>query len=56
MDILQNTVIVLVAATAFWIYLKLNARLVFLEHEVRWLRQELESLKPTEIRSIYDRK
>jgi hypothetical protein len=30
---------------------KLKERIDFLEHEVRWLRQELEELKPAEIRS-----
>ena len=44
----------LVAATAFWVYLKLKERIEFLEHEVRWLRRELEALKPTEIKSAYD--
>ena len=44
----------LVGATAFWGYLKLQERISFLEHEVRWLRSELESLKPTEVKSTYD--
>ena len=56
MDIFQNVAIVAVAATAFWAYMRLKTSLEFLEHEVRWLRQELESLKPTEIRSAYDQK
>lgn len=54
MDALQTAAIVLVAATAFWIYAKLKERIEFLEHEVRWLRSELEGLKPTEIKSAYD--
>jgi hypothetical protein len=54
MDAIQGFAILLVAATAFWVYIKLKERLDRLEHEVRWLRQELEELKPTEIRSNYD--
>jgi hypothetical protein len=44
----------LVAATALWGYWKLQERISFLEHEVRWLRNELESLKPREVKSAYD--
>ncbi len=54
MDAFQTVVIVLVAATAFWAYMKLKERIEFLEHETRWLRNELEALKPTEIKSAYD--
>lgn len=54
MDMLQSLVILLVGATAFWVYLKLKTRIEFLEHEVRWLRKELEDLKPTEVKSAYD--
>jgi ABC-type uncharacterized transport system permease subunit len=54
MDIFQSLAILLVAATAFWVYIKLKQRIEFLEHEVRWLRNELEMLKPTEIRSLND--
>jgi hypothetical protein len=44
----------LVAATAFWLHTRLGERIALLEHEVRWLRQELETMKPTEVRSAYD--
>ena len=54
MDLIQSLAILLVAATAFWVYIKLKQRIEFLEHEVRWLRSELEMLKPTEVRSIND--
>ena len=50
-DILTLT---LIAGTALWGYLKLQERISFLEHEVRWLRNELEALKPREIKSSYD--
>ena len=56
METVQSLVILLVGGTSFWIYLKLKARIEFLEHEVRWLRKELEDLKPTEVRSVYDRR
>ena len=54
MDNVLSLAIALVGATAFWGYLKLQERINFLEHEVRWLRSELESLKPTEVKSSYD--
>jgi dihydrodipicolinate synthase/N-acetylneuraminate lyase len=54
MDAFQTAAIVLVGGTAGWVYLKLKERIQFLEHEVRWLRKELEALKPTEIKSEYD--
>lgn len=53
MDIFLTVVIVLVVVTAYSVYTRLTQRLEFLEHEVRWLRQELEALKPTEIQSSY---
>lgn len=54
MDILQNLALLLIGGTAFWVYSKLKERLELAEHEIRWLRQELETLKPTEIKSAYD--
>jgi hypothetical protein len=54
MDIAQSLVILLVGATACWVYLKLKARIEFLEHEVRWLRKELEDLKPTDVKTAFD--
>lgn len=46
MEFVQNAALVLIAATAVWIYMTLRDRLEFLEHEVRWLRRELDALKP----------
>lgn len=54
MDAVQSLAIVLVAGTSFWVYIRLKQRIDFLEHEVRWLRSELEMLKPTEVRSAND--
>jgi hypothetical protein len=54
MESIQGFAILLVAATAFWFYIRLKERLDAIEHEVRWLRQELEELKPTEVRSNFD--
>jgi hypothetical protein len=55
MEAFQTVAIVLFGGTAGWAYLKLKERIEFLlEHEVRWLRDELEALKPTEIKSEYD--
>ncbi len=54
MDAFQSLAIVVVGFTAFWVFLKLKERIELLEHEVRWLRSELEALKPREIRSAYD--
>ena len=54
MDMMQNLGILVVAATAFWFFLKIKDRIDFLSHEIRWLRKELESLKPVEINSEYD--
>jgi hypothetical protein len=44
-----SLVLVLLAGTGYWSIMKLRERLVFLEHEVRWLGSELESLKSREI-------
>jgi hypothetical protein len=46
--------IVLIAGAVLWGFMKLQERISFLEHEVRWLRNELESLKPREVKSAYD--
>jgi hypothetical protein len=54
MHVLDHLPLALIAATALWGFLKLQERITFLEHEVRWLRNELESLKPREVKSIYD--
>ena len=54
MDAIQSLAIFLVGATAFWVFVKLKQRIEFLEHEVRWLRKELEMLKPTEVHSLND--
>ena len=54
MDALQNLAMLFIAATIFWAYLKLKDRIEFLEHEVRWLRKEIEDMKPAEIRSAND--
>lgn len=45
MDVAQNIAILIVAATAFWAFLALRKRIEFLEHEVRWLRSELNDIK-----------
>ncbi len=54
MDLFQSLTIVLVALLVVWISSRLKSRIEVLEHEVRWLRMELESVKPTEIKSAYD--
>lgn len=54
MNALDILTLTLIAGTALWAYLKLQERISFLEHEVRWLRNELESLKPREVKSAYD--
>jgi hypothetical protein len=54
MHALDVMAIALVAATALWGFLKLQERISFLEHEVRWIRNELELLKPREVESAYD--
>lgn len=45
MDDAQNIAILMVAATSFWVFLTLKKRIEFLEHEVRWLRSELNDIK-----------
>ncbi len=54
MDAIQNLGMLVIAATALWTYLKLKERIEFLEHEVRWLRKEMEDMKPAEVKSVYD--
>ena len=54
LEIQTAIVLLIVVAMAYWLYVNLTKRLEFLEHEVRWLRSELESLKPQEVRSKYD--
>jgi len=54
MDAFQTVAIVLFGGTAGWAFLKLKERIDFLEHEVRWLRNELETMKPTESESESD--
>jgi Tfp pilus assembly protein PilN len=45
MDGAQSIAILLVAATSFWVFITLKKRIDFLEHEVRWLRSELNDIK-----------
>jgi hypothetical protein len=54
MNAFMSMALLLLAGTGYWSLMKLRERLAFLEHEVRWLRSELENLKPREIRSIND--
>lgn len=54
MDVFLMAAIALVIATAFWMVMRLTQRVELLEQEVRWLRKELEALKPVEIKSAYD--
>lgn len=54
MDVITTIGLVLVISTSISVYVRLNERIGLLEHEVRWLRQELEELKPTEVKSVYD--
>ena len=54
MAAIQNLVMLVIVATVFWTYLKLKERIEFLEHEIRWLRKEMEDMKPTEIKSAND--
>jgi hypothetical protein len=54
MDMFRDIALLVVAVTTFWVYMGLKTRLEFLEHEVRWLRKELDSLKPAEAGSAYD--
>lgn len=54
MDAIQNVVILMIAGTVIWSFLKLKDRIEFLEQEVRWLRAELNNLKPGGYRGEYD--
>ena len=45
MDEAQSIAILIVAATSFWAFIALGKRIDFLEHEVRWLRSELNDIK-----------
>ncbi len=56
MDTIQNVIFLVIATTGFWALVALQRRISLLEHEVRWLRQELETLKPTEVVSEFDPK
>ncbi len=49
MENVQSVAILLVAATTFWVFLTFKKRLEFLEHEVRWLRSELNDIKLVDI-------
>ena len=48
MEAFQTAAIILFGGTAGWVYLKLKERVQFLEHEVRWLRNEPEAIKSAE--------
>ena len=54
MEALQFSIFVLTLAVVGWLGFELRRRFELLEHEVRWLRSELEGLKPREVRSIHD--
>jgi biopolymer transport protein ExbB/TolQ len=41
----QSIAVLIVAATSFWAFIALRKRIEFLEHEVRWLRSELNDIK-----------
>lgn len=41
----QSIALLIVAATSFWAFIALRKRIEFLEHEVRWLRSELNDIK-----------
>ena len=45
MEEAQSIAILVVAATSFWAFIGLKKRIEFLEHEVRWLRSELNDIK-----------
>lgn len=51
---LETIFVLLVGVSALLAFVKLKERIDFLEHEVRWLRSELEVLKPKEVRSAND--
>jgi biopolymer transport protein ExbB/TolQ len=44
-DEAQSIAILVVAATSIWAFVALRKRIDFLEHEVRWLRSELNDVK-----------
>ena len=48
--------LILAMVAGYLFFMRLRERLLFLEHEVRWLRAELESLKPREIGSRFELK
>jgi len=54
MDALQNVMILLVAGTVIWIFMKLKERIEYLEHQVRLLRQELDDARAPRTRSGQD--
>jgi hypothetical protein len=56
MDYIGGVLILLVGVSVMWGFLRLKERIDLLEHEVRWLRSELEELKPREVRSANDPK
>lgn len=45
MEEAQSIALLIVAATCFWAFIALRKRIEFLEHEVRWLRSELNDIK-----------
>ena len=45
MDEAQSIALLVIAATSFWAFIALRKRIEFLEHEVRWLRSELNDIK-----------
>jgi biopolymer transport protein ExbB/TolQ len=45
MDQAESIAILVVAATSFWAFMALRKRIEFLEHEIRWLRSELNDIK-----------
>jgi biopolymer transport protein ExbB/TolQ len=45
MDEAQTIALLVIAATSFWAFIALRKRIEFLEHEVRWLRSELNDIK-----------
>ncbi len=54
MHYVDTVLVLIVGVSFFWAFVKLKERVDFLEHEVRWLRSELEELKPKEVRSAND--
>ena len=45
MDEAQSIALLVIAPTSFWAFIALRKRIEFLEHEVRWLRSELNDIK-----------